>query len=245
MTISEIQNIDLRGYNNKSVEELKEIVRQVAKVVNPKVNRLYRQDKSKIATDALEYMERSGDLISTTQLNAKYTTQEFLIGEIARGRYFLNLESSNVGVAREIYKQRADVIDDYLSNKTKKVEAIKHLYETKEGKELLDDYKINDKPFKVQSLETLKIKDINKIINKFKSKIIANEWESFHKFLENNPQYYADSERAYRVYKEAQDNLFEAQVMLDKYKQDEWEKLQNAYKQAEEATGYKPKWEGF
>ena len=195
MKISEVKNIDVRGYNNKSVAELKEIVRQVARVVNPKVNRLY-SNRNKIADDALEYIEKSGDLI-----NATANTQEELIGEITRARYFLNLKTSSVKEAKSEKKRRENIVKDRFGS-----------------------------DFKFEGMSQDQIDEM-----------VSREWDNFKKFVEANPGY--DSKRLLEIYSEASNSILQAQTELDQYKQREWEILQDAYKQAEETTGYKPQWE--
>ena len=195
MTINQIKNLELRGYNTKSVSELKQIVRQVAKVVNPKINRLF-SNQSRIAKDALDYIEKTGDLIHTTG-----DTAEELIHELTRARYFLNLKTSSVKGAKQEQRRREEIIRERFK-----------------------------KDF-----------DFDKMTQDDINKMVSDEWEKFHRFKENNPSY--DSKRLLEIYKESNYSILQAQTDLDQYKQEEWEKLQDAYKQAEEITGYKPKWE--
>lgn len=181
--------------------QLINVVREVAKLVNPRVNKLL-QHKG-IAKDAVESIESSGGLITTVGeermkngIRTFSKTRQELLREISRGSYFANLKTSTVKGAREEQKRRMSIIQDKIP--------------------------------KGASQEQVE-------------QMIAEEWDRFHKFAELNPRY--DSRRLLELYKEVDQDQIQAQAKLDEWSEREYEGLQQAYKQAAEETGYKPKWE--
>ena len=117
MKISDIQNLETDYIMSLSQVELKQLVKDIAKVVNPKVNKLSTSSVAyggKIATDALDYINKTGGLISpvgqerrTASGEVSFTkTVNELRKEVIRGQHFLNLKTSKISEARKIQKQR-------------------------------------------------------------------------------------------------------------------------------------------
>lgn len=116
MKISELKNIKIGRLKEMPISELESYVKQAAKIVNTKINKLYRAGAGitgaeKIAPDAYRYMEKTGGLLSVYN-DYKYSdklvkkSREELITEIKRAKHFLGMKSSSVKAARKIQKFR-------------------------------------------------------------------------------------------------------------------------------------------
>ena len=116
MRISDIKSLKVNNLKKLSDQELKKIVKDVAKVVNAKINKLYRAGAGitgaeKVAPDAYQYMMKSGGLISTyddlaLSKDLVPKSKNGLIREIQRAKHFLGMSTSNVKVARNLQKIR-------------------------------------------------------------------------------------------------------------------------------------------
>ena len=142
MKISDIQNLDMNALVFATKEELIQIVKDAAKVLNQKLNRLYRAgaetESTKIATYAYDYAMRTGGLFGTLKEgpagNIEEMTRNELLQEAARENYFANLKTSNVREAKKEKKRREEGV---LSNLSKS--QIKRMTQTDLDK-MVSDY---------------------------------------------------------------------------------------------------------
>ena len=100
-------------------DQLIKLVGRYARLVNPMYNKLYRAgaDNKRLATDAYNYLDESGGLITTTSRNPDRIrmTRNELVHEATRAKHFLNMETSSVTGAREVLKQRADIVSESVN----------------------------------------------------------------------------------------------------------------------------------
>ena len=133
MKISELKGIKISDLKQMSQSQLESYVRQAAKIVNTKVNKLYRAGAGitgaeKIAPDAYQYIENTGGLISIYN-DYKYSnkivkkSREELISEIQRAKKFINMKTSSVKVAKktQAFRKKVAKLNDKKDNINKKI----------------------------------------------------------------------------------------------------------------------------
>lgn len=86
MSVKEIASMDINDFNKLSAKELRLIVGRLVSAVN---KRLRRFTKAGISTPATNYMESSGGMMTVKGKNVNQLRAEY-----ARGRSFLNMETS-------------------------------------------------------------------------------------------------------------------------------------------------------
>lgn len=117
MKISEFQKISMQEIQTMTTPEIKKLVQEGAKKLNPRINRLYRAgaEKKKIAADAYEAIEQGGGLFTTArnfprEVNGTITyekTRNELISELKREIEFSKMKTSTVTGAKEVLRERA------------------------------------------------------------------------------------------------------------------------------------------
>ena len=119
MKISTIQSLDIRDYIGLPTNELRKVVSDIARTLNPQINRLYSNKNSgKIADDALSYIDKSGGLFTTVG-NERRTakgevtfqkTHNELVKEVARAQHFARMETRTVSGAKRVQKERESIL---------------------------------------------------------------------------------------------------------------------------------------
>lgn len=123
MRLQDFRELRMQDLITKSTSELKSLVQYGARVLNPKINRLYRQgaESGKIASDAYEYIEQTGGLFNTasdtprTTKEGKVTwdkSRNELLSELKREIEFANMKTSSVSGAREVQEERERIVGD-------------------------------------------------------------------------------------------------------------------------------------
>lgn len=114
MKLSEFQNISMQEVMTKTTQEIKELVQWGVKVLNPRINRLYRggAESGKIAPDALEFIEQTGGLFTTASDRPGQIekTRNELISELKREIRFSGMKTSTVTGARKVKKERERIV---------------------------------------------------------------------------------------------------------------------------------------
>lgn len=101
-------------------KDLRELVREGARLLNPKVNSLLRAgaEQKKIAQDAYMYLEQTGgkfNLVSKRPGKIEKDRNE-LLHELKREIEYANMKTSTVTGAREVQKQRESIVRDQYTD---------------------------------------------------------------------------------------------------------------------------------
>ena len=112
---SVLRKSQITDFINLSTSELLKVTRQIAKVVNPMINRLAKYEGTgKIAMDAYDKVNKEGGLINVVGTNTLIKTRNELLKEVNRALYFMHRDTSTVTGARRVQKQRQSIIDDEI-----------------------------------------------------------------------------------------------------------------------------------
>ena len=122
MNLKQFKQISITDVLGKSKTELMQLVKAGAKLLNPKINTLYRYgaETGKLASDAYENVMSSGGLFSVVREKPfisqsgdyDYTkTRNELLKELAREIRFANMKTSTLAGARSEMKRRRSIIE--------------------------------------------------------------------------------------------------------------------------------------
>lgn len=133
MNITQLRNINITDYADKSKTVLLKAVREASKILNPKINTLarYGADSGKIASDAYDYAMSTGGLFNTVRetpiirdgVEDWNKTRNELLKELSRAVRFAKMKTSTLQGARAVQKQRAEILknqydEDFISDLT-------------------------------------------------------------------------------------------------------------------------------
>ena len=221
MKISQFKKLEYADYYDMSAQELKSLVQYGAKVLNRRINTLYRAQGSgkALASDALKYVEKTGGLFNLVSDQMRFNnkgelsfekSRNELIKELRREIYFANLETSTVKKAIETQAQRREILEKSYS------------------KEEID-----------RMLEDLSTKEFNKIV--------SAEWEKFHTTIEENALIASSYSNSGKSFLSAYKHHTTEYIMKKNEQLKEKEKKEEAetYEDIRKKTGYKPKYKGF
>ena len=103
-SISDILNMDIRDFNKLGLSDLRKVVGRLVSAVNKRVRRFI---KSGISTPATRSLEKSGGLLSTKDKDLNQLRTEF-----ARGRNFLEMETSSRKGYEEVQKKTIQTLQE-------------------------------------------------------------------------------------------------------------------------------------
>lgn len=113
MKLSEFKGMRMTDLMTKTTDEIKKLVQWGAKMLNPRINRLqYGAESKRIADDAYRYIEQTGGLFSTVSSDPGRLekTRNELLAELKREMDFSRMETSSVTGARQVKKEREDIL---------------------------------------------------------------------------------------------------------------------------------------
>lgn len=217
MNISQFKKLEYQDYRSMTTEELTNLVRYGANVLNRRINALYRaQGAGKpFASDALEYVEKTGglfNLVSDQMTIGKDGQPTFskdrteLLKELKREIYFANLESSTVKGSQKVFNYRKSLVEDIILK----------------DRDPEDVYNMSQK-------------EINELIQGY--------FEDFKKLLEEYPNIpYGKVKEIYDTHNSEPEVMKEKLEEIRGQMHDEEAEM---WRRASEETGYMPKWESF
>lgn len=272
MNIEQFKKLEYQDYRNMTTEELRSLVRYGANVLNRRINALERAKSSgkSIATDALDYVERTGglfNLVSDQMSFDKNGKPNFdkdrieLMRELKREQYFANLQSSKVKSSQAVQAYREQVfkdavIDDYAKNKLgydDKTIADMTQEEIKEA--VAKDYiqnklieKYGEEAIANMSQEELdeatkELLGSEPTTNKAVNKVIEEYFDEFKKLREEYPV--PPSDQVKEIYDTYHNEPEVMKQKLEELRGQMHEEEAELWRRASEETGYKPKWESF
>lgn len=103
-SISDILNMDIRDFNKLGLSDLRKVVGRLVSAVNKRVRRFM---KSGISTPATRSLEKSGGMLSTKDKDLNQLRTEF-----ARGRNFLEMETSSRKGYEEVQKKTIQTLQE-------------------------------------------------------------------------------------------------------------------------------------
>lgn len=103
-SISDILNMDIRDFNKLGLSDLRKVVGRLVSAVNKRVRRFI---KSGISTPATRSLEKSGGMLSTKDKDLNQLRTEF-----ARGRNFLEMETSSRKGYEEVQKKTIQTLQE-------------------------------------------------------------------------------------------------------------------------------------
>lgn len=133
MNITQLRNINITDYADKSKTVLLKAVREASKILNPKINTLarYGAESGKITSDAYDYAMSTGGLFNTVRetpiirdgVEDWNKTRNELLKELSRAVRFAKMKTSTLQGARAVQKQRAEILknqydEDFISDLT-------------------------------------------------------------------------------------------------------------------------------
>lgn len=131
MTLEQVMNLTWDQINSMNVKDLKAVTKIVGDVANKRLARLEKADF--IAKQALDSLKNSGGKITVGGKNINQ-----LRGEINRARQFINMKTSKVTAAKQVYKTRDT---QFFGSKAKNKEELKARKDMSEKiSELYDKY---------------------------------------------------------------------------------------------------------
>lgn len=103
-SVTDILNMDIRDFNKLGLSDLRKVVGRLVSAVNKRVRRFMNAGVSTPATRALE---KSGGMLSTKGKDLNQLRTEY-----ARGRDFLNMETSSRKGFEEVQKKTVETLKD-------------------------------------------------------------------------------------------------------------------------------------
>ena len=103
-SISDILNMDIRDFNKLGLSDLRKVIGRLVSAVNKRVRRFM---KSGISTPATRSLEKSGGMLSTKDKDLNQLRTEF-----ARGRNFLEMETSSRKGYEEVQKKTIQTLQE-------------------------------------------------------------------------------------------------------------------------------------
>lgn len=104
MSVSDILNMDIRDFNKLGLSDLRKVVGRLVSAVNKRIRRFM---KSGISTPATRSLEKSGGMLSTKGKDLNQLRTEY-----ARGRDFLNMETSSRKGYEDVQKKTVETLRD-------------------------------------------------------------------------------------------------------------------------------------
>lgn len=210
MKLQDFKELRMQDLMSKSTSEIKSLVQYGARVLNPKINRLYHQgaESGKIANDAYEYIEESGGLFSTvsdsprTKKDGTLTWEKSrneLMSELKREINFANMRTASVRGAKEVQAERERVVGDRYGD----------------------------------AWDSMSQEERNQAT--------SDAWESFKQFKARHPN--IPSNVLLEIYISCNGMTEEMERKVQEYQYEEEQRWQEAYKQAEEQSAYRPVWQ--
>lgn len=210
MRLRDFRELRMQDLITKSTAELKSLVRYGARMLNPKINRLYRQgaEKGKIASDAYDYIEQTGGLFNTASDTPRTTkdgtltwdkSRNELLSELKREIDFSNMKTSSVQGAKEVQAERERIVGDKYGEAW------------------------------------------NNMSQEERNQKTADEWESFKQFKARHPN--IPSNVLLDIYISSNGMTEEMERKVEGHQYEEEQRWQQAYKQAEEQSNYRPVWQ--
>lgn len=103
-SVTDILNMDIRDFNKLGLSDLRKVVGRLVSAVNKRIRRFMNAGVSTPATRALE---KSGGMLSTKGKDLNQLRTEY-----ARGRDFLNMETSSHKGFEEVQKKTVETLKD-------------------------------------------------------------------------------------------------------------------------------------
>lgn len=103
-SVTDILNMDIRDFNKLGLSDLRKVVGRLVSAVNKRIRRFMNAGVSTPATRALE---KSGGMLSTKGKDLNQLRTEY-----ARGRDFLNMETSSRKGFEEVQKKTVETLKD-------------------------------------------------------------------------------------------------------------------------------------
>ena len=104
MSIKDILNMDLTEFNRLGLSDLRKVVGRLVSAVN---KRLRRFTKAGISTPATRALDKTGGALSTKGKDVNQLRQEY-----ARGREFLNMETSTRAGFNKVQKRTVETLQE-------------------------------------------------------------------------------------------------------------------------------------
>lgn len=102
MSVTDILNMDIRDFNKLGISDLRKVVGRLVSAVNKRIRRFM---KSGISTPATRALEKSGGMLSTKGKDLNQLRTEY-----ARGKDFLNMETSSRKGYEEVQKKTVETL---------------------------------------------------------------------------------------------------------------------------------------
>ena len=102
MSVTDILNMDIRDFNKLGLSDLRKVVGRLVSAVNKRIRRFM---KSGISTPATRALETSGGMLSTKGKDLNQLRTEY-----ARGRDFLNMETSSRKGYEDVQKKTVETL---------------------------------------------------------------------------------------------------------------------------------------
>lgn len=103
-SVTDILNMDIRDFNKLGISDLRKVVGRLVSAVNKRIRRFM---KSGISTPATRSLEKSGGMLSTKGKDLNQLRTEY-----ARGRDFLNMETSSRKGYEDVQKKTVETLKD-------------------------------------------------------------------------------------------------------------------------------------
>ena len=104
MSVNDILNMDIRDFNKLGLSDLRKVVGRLVSAVNKRIRRFM---KSGISTPATRSLEKSGGMLSTKGKDLNQLRTEY-----ARGRDFLNMETSSRKGYEDVQKKTVETLKE-------------------------------------------------------------------------------------------------------------------------------------
>lgn len=104
MSVTDILNMDIRDFNKLGLSDLRKVVGRLVSAVNKRIRRFMNAG---ISTPATRALEKSGGMLSTKGKDLNQLRTEY-----ARGRDFLNMETSSRKGFEEVQKKTVETLKD-------------------------------------------------------------------------------------------------------------------------------------
>lgn len=101
-SVTDILNMDIRDFNKLGLSDLRKVVGRLVSAVNKRIRRF---TKSGISTPATRALEKSGGMLSTKGKDLNQLRTEY-----ARGRDFLNMETSSRKGFQEVQNKTVETL---------------------------------------------------------------------------------------------------------------------------------------
>ena len=103
-SVTDILNMDIRDFNKLGLSDLRKVVGRLVSAVNKRIRRFMNAG---ISTPATRALEKSGGMLSTKGKDLNQLRTEY-----ARGRDFLNMETSSRKGFEEVQKKTVETLKD-------------------------------------------------------------------------------------------------------------------------------------